>query len=105
MRWIGSETFYRTRLIYQRCLALILLVAFLNAAFEFKPLLGEHGVLPVPAFTKSVPFSASPSLFFFAPNDIAFTVAAWLGVLLALLALAGIADGAGTWFSMLVWAM
>jgi hypothetical protein len=105
MRWIGSEQYWLTRLVYQRSLALILLVAFLNAAFEFKPLLGEHGVLPVPAFTKAVPFSASPSLFFFAPNDIAFTVAAWLGVLLALLALAGIADGAGTWFSMLVWAM
>jgi len=73
MRWIGSETFYLTRLIYQRGLALILLIAFLNAAFEFKPLLGEHGLLPVPLFTKAVPFSSSPSLFFFAPNDTAFT--------------------------------
>ena len=78
MRWIGSETFNLTRLIYQRGLALILLVAFLNAAFEFKPLLGEHGLQPVPLFTRSVPFSASPSLFFFAPTDTAFTLAAWL---------------------------
>ena len=104
MRWIGSETFCLTRLVYQRGLALILLVAFLNAAFEFKPLLGEHGLLPVPLFTKAVPFSASPSLFFFAPNDTAFTLAAWLGVLLAGLALSGLADRYSTWLSMLVWA-
>src|ERR1019366_8668143 len=105
MRWIGSETFCLTRLVYQRCLALILLLAFLNAAFEFKPLLGEHGLLPVPLFTKAVPFSSSPSLFFLAPNDTAFTLAAWLGVLLAGLALTGIADRYTTWFSMLVGAV
>jgi hypothetical protein len=105
MRWIGSETFCLTRLVYQRGLAMILLVAFLNAALEFKPLLGEHGLLPVPLFTKTVPFSSSPSLFFFAPNDTAFTIAAWLGVLLACLALTGLADRYGTWLSMLVWAM
>lgn len=105
MRWIGSETFQLTRLVYQRGLALILLVAFMNAALEFKPLLGEHGLLPVPEFTKAVPFSSSPSLFFFAPNDAAFTAAAWLGVLLACLALTGLADRYGTWLSMLVWAL
>lgn len=104
MRWIGTETFYLTRLIYQRGLALILLIAFLNAAFEFNPLLGEHGLLPVPLFTRAVPFSASPSLFYFAPKDAAFTAAAWLGVLLACLALAGIAERDRTWLSMLVWA-
>lgn len=77
-------------------------MAFLNAALEFKPLLGEHGLLPVPEFTKAVGFSSSPSLFFFAPNDAAFTVAAWLGVLLAL---TGLADRYQTWLSMLVWAL
>jgi hypothetical protein len=105
MRWIGSETFWLTRLIYQRGLALILLAAFLNAAFEFKPLLGEHGLLPVPLFTKAVPFAATPSLFFFAPTDTAFTVAAWLGVLLACVALTGFADRYANWLSMLVWAL
>src|SRR5580700_6689928 len=104
MRWIGTETYWLTRLIYQRGLALILLIAFLNATLEFKPLLGEHGLLPVPLFTRAVPFSASPSLFFFAPSDTAFTIAAWLGVLLACVALSGISERYNNWFSMLVWA-
>src|SRR5579871_4491971 len=90
--------------VFQRCLGAILLIAFLNAAFEFKPLLGEHGLEPVPRFVKEVPFSSSPSLFFFAPNNTAFTLAAWAGVFLACLALTGISDWYATWFSMLVWA-
>ena len=105
MRWIGSETFRLTRLLYQRGLALILLIAFLNAAFEFKPLLGVHGLLPVPEFIKEVPFRASPSLFYFLPTGAAFTIAAWLGVVLAALALVGLADRYRTWLSMLVWAL
>jgi len=104
LRWIGTETFWLTRLVYQRGLALILLIAFLNAVFEFKPLLGEHGLLPVPLFTKAVSIHESPSLFFFFPNDTAFTIAAWLGVALALTALLGIADRYTTWLSMLIWA-
>ena len=104
MRWIGSETFWLTRLVLQRALAAILLLAFLNAANQFKPLLGDHGLLPVRLFTKSVPFRESPSLFFFAANDTAFSIAAWLGVALACLALAGIADRYSTWLSMAVWA-
>ena len=104
MRWIGSETFWLTRLVLQRALAAILLLAFLNAANQFKPLLGDHGLLPVRLFTKSVPFRESPSLFFFAANDTAFSMAAWLGVALACMALAGIADRFSTWLSMAVWA-
>ena len=104
MRWIGSERFWLTRLVFQRTLACVLLIAFLNVVNEFKPLLGERGLLPVSLFTKEVPFHSSPSLFFFAPNDTAFTIAAWLGVLLSCLALIGVADRYSTWFSMLVWA-
>ncbi|MFN7996596.1 MAG: lipase maturation factor family protein [Bryobacteraceae bacterium] len=104
MRWIGSEAFWLTRLLLQRAVALILLIAFLNVVNQFKPLLGERGLLPVPAFTKSISFSSSPSLFFFAPKDAAFNIAGWLGVLLSFLALIGIADRYSTWLSMLIWA-
>ena len=72
-----------TRACLQRGLALIFLIAFLNALNQFKPLLGERGLLPVPQFVKDTPFRSSPSLFFFIPTDLAFTVCAWLGVLLS----------------------
>ena len=91
------------RFAFQRGLGLIYLIAFLTAAFQFKPLLGEHGLLPVPLFVKEVPFRATPSLFFFAPYDAAFTVASWSGVALSLAALAGFSDRFGPWISVAVW--
>ena len=84
---------------------LVLLIAFLNAVNQFKPLLGEHGLLPVPQFVKQVPFRSTPSLFFFVPKDGAFTAAAWLGVLLSCIVLAGLSERYSTWLSMLVWAL
>lgn len=104
MTWISSESCWFAKAGLQRGLGLILLVAFLNAANQFKGLLGEHGLLPVPQFVKQVPFSSSPSLFYFFPNDTAFTAAAWLGVLLSCVAVAGISEHYGTWVSMLIWA-
>ena len=102
---IGSESYALTRLVFQRGLGLVFLIAFLNAANQFKPLLGERGLLPVPVFVREVPFRASPSLFFFVPSDKAFTICAWTGVFLSLLTVAGISDRFSIWFSMLVWAV
>jgi hypothetical protein len=62
MRWIGSETFWLTRLVVQRALACILL-AFLNVVNEFKPLLGEHGLSPVRLFIKAVRHLSCPREF------------------------------------------
>ena len=67
-------------------------IAFLNALNQFKPLLGERGLLPVPLFVKEFPFRAAPSLFVFSPHDSTFTVAAWTGVMLSCLAVTGVAD-------------
>ncbi|HYM10599.1 MAG TPA: lipase maturation factor family protein [Bryobacterales bacterium] len=87
----------------QRGLALVYLIAFLIAANQFIPLLGERGLEPVPFFIHSAPFAEAPSLFFLFPKDAAFRVAAWLGVLLSCAALAGLSERCGTWLSALVW--
>ncbi len=87
------------RFVYQRGLGLVYLVAFLAAAFQFIPLLGEHGLLPVPLYVSRVPFGETPSLFFLAPHDWAFTLAAWLGVALACTAVSGLSVRFGPWGS------
>jgi len=69
-----------TRLVFERAVALIYLIAFICAANQFVPLLGEHGLLPVAKYVRYVPFKAGPSLFYLAPTDRAFRVAAWLGI-------------------------
>jgi Lipase maturation factor len=98
-----AENYWLTRTVFQRGMALLYLVAFINAVNQFKPLLGERGLLPVTVWVKEVPFRATPSLFYLAPRDSAFTVAAWLGVLLSCAAFSGFSERYSTWVSSLVW--
>jgi hypothetical protein len=92
---VGPSGYWYSRLVFERGLALIYLVAFVSALNQFVPLLGQNGLLPVPAYVRLVPFRAAPSLFFFAPTDAAFRAAAWLGIALSLVAASGLAETRG----------
>ena len=96
-------SFGLTRLVFQRGLGLIYLCAFAAALDQFRPLLGERGLLPVPEFVEFVPFSRSPSLFYLWPKDTAFAAGAWLGILLSCLAVTGLADSRSQLLSSVVW--
>jgi hypothetical protein len=98
-----TDAYWLTRLVFQRLLGVVYLIAFLCALNQFRPLLGERGLLPVPAFVRESPFSETPSLFYLAPRDWAFTAAAWLGIVLSCLVIAGLADRYSSWFNALVW--
>ena len=100
-----ASTYWYSRFVFERGLALIYLVGFAAAANQFVPLLGERGLLPVARFTEAVPFRASPSLFFFWQSDTAFRIAAWSGVALALLVLLDIPQRRGTVTVAIVWAL
>ena len=105
-RWLDAfagDHYRLTRRVFQRGLALVYGIAFLVAARQFVPLLGEHGILPVPRFVAAIPFTSSPSLFFLAPRDWAFTGAAWLGLALSLAALSGLSEKRGWLLSALTW--
>jgi hypothetical protein len=92
-----------TRLVIQRGLGGIYFVAFLCALCQFRPLLGEHGLLPVPAFLARVRFWQAPSIFHFHYSDRCFTAVAWLGLALSALVVGGVADGGPLWLSLVVW--
>ncbi len=94
--------YWLARLLLERGIGLICLVAFFVALNQFRPLLGERGLQPVPLFIKQVPFRESPSLFYWFPRDWAFTAAAWLGIVLSCLVITGIASRF-TWLSVLTW--
>ena len=101
----SPATYWLPRFLYQRGLGLVYFIAFLTAINQFQPLAGEHGLTPVPLFIQRVPFHAAPSLFYLFPHDAAFAAAAWLGLAFSCLALVGISDRYGAWFSMLVWSL
>ncbi len=50
-----------TRLVLQRGLALAYLIAFIAVIHQFKPLLGEHGLLPVPRYVEQISFMIRPA--------------------------------------------
>ena len=104
MALFEAKEYWLTRLLLERGIAFICLVAFLCVLNQFKPLLGEHGLLPVPLFVKQVPFRLSPSLFYLFPRDAAFTAAAWLGIILSTLILTGIA-ARYTWSNVAAWVL
>jgi hypothetical protein len=104
LNWTSGD-YGLTRSVFQRGLALVYLIAFINAVNQFKPLLGERGLLPAPEWIRQVPFRATPSVFYLAPKDWAFTAAAWLGVVLSCLALTGISERYSTVVSAVVWGL
>ncbi|HEX4807757.1 MAG TPA: lipase maturation factor family protein [Bryobacteraceae bacterium] len=99
-----ARDFWITRLLLERSLGVVCLIAFLAALNQFRPLLGEHGLLPVPLYVKRVPFHETPSLFYWLPRDAAFTTCAWIGIALSVLVISGIATRYGPWLSIAVWA-
>jgi hypothetical protein len=99
------DSYWLSRFLFERLLACIYLVAFLSAANQFVALLGENGLLPVPHFVRRAAFRTSPSLFFFAPNDRSFRIAAWTGVALSCLALTGWPEEHGSAAAAAVWAL
>jgi hypothetical protein len=103
MPWLDGTDYWWVRFCFERGLGLIYLVAFLAAAFQFRPLCGARGLLPVPLFLKRVSFRQAPSLFWWRCDDRAFAVAAWTGVGLALAAITGLSEQFGLVVSMGVW--
>lgn len=60
MEWFTADGYWLSRLIFQRALAGIYLVAFLAAALQFRALIGERGMLPVPEFLRRTDWRDAP---------------------------------------------
>jgi hypothetical protein len=99
-----ATEFWLTRFCFQRALALIYLIAFVIAANQFIPLLGERGLEPVRRFIRVVPFRRSPSLFWLNCSDRFITGTIWCGVALSLFALSGYSESFGLVASIETWA-
>ncbi len=94
---------FATRLLLQRGMAAIYLVAFLTVVNQFKPLLGERGLLPVGQFLEGVRFWDAPSLFHLGYSDRRLDAVAWTGVVVAGLALLGVTEAGPIWVSVGAW--
>jgi hypothetical protein len=103
MEWFAASDYWLSRLIIERGLSLIYLLAFVQALYEFPALLGERGLLPVPAYLRTARFRRAPSLFQLKYSDRLLRVVAATGALLAGAVLAGIPQRGPLPLTMFVW--
>ncbi|MFJ6861667.1 lipase maturation factor family protein [Streptomyces werraensis] len=103
MEWFGATEYWTSRLVFQKGLAALYLVAFAAAALQFRALIGERGMLPVPRFVERVPARRSPSLFHLHYSDRFFAGCAWAGCAVAAALLAGADALVPLWAAMLLW--
>lgn len=101
--WFTASEYWVSRLVFQRALAALYLVAFLTAALQFRALMGERGMLPVPRFVAQVPFKKSPSLFHLHYSDRFFAGCAWAGCAVSAALIAGVDSLLPLWGGMLLW--
>ena len=101
--WLAAPDYYLARLVILRGLGVIYLVAFVVALRQFRPLLGERGLLPVPRYVRVAGWSRAPSLFTLRYSDRLLAVVAWSGVALSAAVVAGLVERAPAGVSMLVW--
>ena len=100
-----ATEFWLTRLCFQRALGIIYLIAFLTAANQFIPLLGERGLQPVRRLLRHVRFRHAPSLFWINCSDRFITAAIWCGIAFSVFATSGLSESFGLAVSMSTWAL
>ncbi|MER8041304.1 lipase maturation factor family protein [Streptomyces sp. NPDC094032] len=103
MEWFTAPDYWLSRIVFQRGLAGLYVVAFLSAALQFRALIGERGMLPVPEYVRRVPARRAPSLFQWRYSDRLFASVAWGGAALALAMAAGAGDLVPLAVSMALW--
>jgi hypothetical protein len=103
MGWFSAPEYWLGRLVLERGAAAIYLIAFVAAARQFRALIGEHGMLPVPRYLARQTFWRAPSMFHLRYSDRLFASVSWSGAALSAAVVAGAADLVPLWAAMLMW--
>lgn len=103
MGWFNAPEYWLGRLILERGIAVVYVFAFIAAARQFRALIGEHGLLPVPRYLAGQSFRQTPSVFHVHYSDRFFATVAWLGALLSAAMAVGLAGVLPLWAAVLLW--
>lgn len=101
--WLDAPDYQLTRLVIERALGLIYLLAFIAVLDQFPALLGERGLLPVPRFLRMTTFRGAPSLFHFGYSDRLLRIVGWAGVVLSAAIVLGLPQMAPLPVTMAAW--
>jgi len=81
--WFDAHDYEIARQVLQRGVAALAFVAFLSTLNQFRPLLGEHGLLPVPELLRIARRLRGPTLFRWGYSDGRLVAIAITGMVLA----------------------
>src|SRR6266480_2169027 len=99
--FVAGNSYWLTRFVILRLLGFVYAVAFLVAAQQLVPLIGEHGLTPANHFLTSIQTQLGsrsagmlevPTQFWFGISDKALSIFAWAGFGLSLIVLFGYAN-------------
>ena len=103
MEWFTAEDYTLARLVFQRALGAVYLVAFLVALNQFRALLGDRGLLPIRTHLRRTSFRQAPSIFHLHYSERFFAVVAVTGAVLAAATVLGVTDRLPLPVAMLIW--
>src|SRR5262245_21264266 len=103
MTWFAAPDAWLGRFVFQRGLAAVYVLAFLVAINQFRPLLGDRGLLPVSRFLHATSARDAPTLFRIRYSDGVFLATAWCGLLLSIAAALTLPDHLPAAASALLW--
>jgi hypothetical protein len=101
MEWFDADGYYFARQVLQRGVAGVYLLGFAVVLTQFRALLGERGLLPVPAFLARASWRDAPSLFHWRYSDRLLLGVAWTGVAVALSLVLGLPQAGPPWVPLL----
>lgn len=101
--YFSENGYFLTRLCFQKGLAFIYVIGFLNIINQWPALLGSKGLLPAYRVTANTDFFKNPSIFYVNSADWMFSVFGWIGLIVAVFALSGFSERYGYLLSMSTW--
>lgn len=103
MDWLTAPEWWWGRLILERGMAAVYLIAFVCAALQFRGLIGTRGMLPVPIYLATRSFRSTPSVFHLHYSDGFFATVCWAGAAISAAMAVGLADAVPVWAAVLLW--
>jgi hypothetical protein len=103
MEWMSAPEYWLSRLVLERGIAAVYAIAFVAAARQFRALIGEHGLLPVPQYLAGRSFRRAPSIFYAHYSDQFFAAVAWFGAVLSAAMAVGLANVVPLGVAVLLW--
>lgn len=101
MDWLAAPDYWMAREILQRGVAALFIVAFASTLNQFRPLLGDHGLLPAPRLLAG-PGARGPSVFSrWGYSDRKLAGVCWSGMAIAATVVAGLPQAGPSWLPLL----